>query len=101
MSKRKVTIPDKFNLNETIMLRDISWAFLFPEEWYPYRQKASLRNTAKIKVIRVDDNDEYTVEMMEISPEEGRIVIPTRMTTKTTLKKIQVAIAYTIKSELS
>jgi hypothetical protein len=81
------------------MLKDIAWAFIFPEEYIEYRLKASKRNVAKMKVVSCDGNSNYTVEMMEIAPEHGRILIPTGMQAETTLHDIHLAIVTTAMNE--
>jgi|SRR5579872_2607679 len=100
MVKSKLTLSETFKPNDTFLLRDISWAFLFPRDWFEYRQKASLRNVAKLKVLSDDGEGFYTVEIMEIAPEIGRVVIPTGMLAKVNIHDIHVALMATHKSEL-
>jgi hypothetical protein len=99
MAKLKLRLPEVLEPNDTIMLKDAAWAFLFPAQWPEYRLKASKRNVAKVKVISNDGNDKYTLEMMEIAPEEGRLLVPTGMRIQTKIIEIHLAMVSTALNE--
>jgi hypothetical protein len=101
MAKLRIQLPQFLRENDTFLVKDAAWAFFFPRYWFSYRQKASLRNATKIKVVSSDGDDKYTIVVMEIAPEEGRIVIPDNMKTQTTLREIHIALIATYKSELN
>jgi hypothetical protein len=82
-------------------LCDSSWSILFPDYWLSYRKTASLINVATFKVVAILPDDSYTLECMDIVPEEGRLMIPVGLKADFKLKEIQAALALSWRSTLT
>jgi hypothetical protein len=74
--------------NSTFMLRDSSWGILFPHHWHLYRKQASIECTAKLKVLSVAEGT-YTLMLMEVSPVDGKLFIPSNLTTQVTQETLE------------
>lgn len=98
MSKLKVTaLPEYLRLGDKIKLIDFSWSILFPEYWVIYREKASSINIATIVVETPLGNDEYSIGIVDIVPDEGRVRLPVGLKATANIKTIQMAIALSYK----
>lgn len=81
-------------------LCDVSWGLLFPSYWVAYRRTCSYRNVAKLKVIS-ETPWGYELELMEVAPEEGRIVVPVGMRIEATMRDIHISYVSSYRSTLT
>lgn len=94
MPKVKFRLPEKIELNDTFSLCDSAWSILFPEYWIQYRARGSFKNAAKTKILAVQP-DGYLLELMEVAPQHGRLVIPVGIKEVVTELQIHLALALT------
>lgn len=76
MNKTKLELPLRLLPDDVFLLCDGSWCLLFPDFFTGYRLRfENKRDVAKVKVIRVVQ-DKYLLRLMEIAPEEEKIIVP-------------------------
>lgn len=91
-----VEIPEVLHENETYMFRDLALGMLFPEYWSGYVGKCSKENVFKVLVVYVAD-DLCNIELMEISPVEGRVILPSGIRNVVNKRTFDVAFYYSRK----
>lgn len=103
MPRVKFKIPQYIQKDDTFSLCDSAWSIIFPEYWCQYRSKGSFKNASKIKILSVEITDnkmEYLVGLMEVAPQEGRLVIPVGIHQIVDEHKIHLALALSHKIRL-
>lgn len=97
MTKQRTVLPEKLEQGEKIRLIDSSWNILFPRYWQSYRETASLINIATVYITKVLKKNRYEVGILDIVPDEGRVVLPIGLKVEVDLRQIHLAIALSYK----
>lgn len=85
-------------IGATFTLKDLALGLLFPLYWKKYRTYCSKQNVFKIKILdKVDGINE--VVLMEVSPMEGRVVLPNGVSNFITDDVIDVAVRYSSRQD--
>jgi hypothetical protein len=88
----------EFSVGQTLTLKDLALGLLFPSYWAVYRGRCSKQNVFKIKILnRVDNINE--IVLMEVSPLEGRVIVPNGISTFIKDEIMNVAVKYTEQNE--
>jgi hypothetical protein len=88
----------EFSVGQTLTLKDLALGLLFPSYWAVYRGRCSKKNVFKIKILnRVDNINE--IVLMEVSPLEGRVIVPNGISTFIKDEIMNVAVKYTEQNE--
>lgn len=93
MNQKKGNLPETIKVNDTYMLRDLALAVLFPSYWAAYIRKCSKENAFKVIVVATYSN-EIDIQLMEVSPVVGEVIVPTGIRNKIAKKDLYIAIVY-------
>lgn len=92
------TMNKTFLPGQTLTLKDLALGLLFPSYWTAYRTRCSKQNVFKIKILDCEGNINE-ICLMEVSPLDGRVIVPNGISTFVTDEVLNVAIRYTSKEE--
>ncbi len=85
-------------IGSTIVLKDLALGLLFPIYWVQYRSRCSKQNVFKIKIINTVDGINEIL-LMEVSPVEGRVILPNGISSFIKDELLNRAIKYSEKND--